>query len=88
MDDDDHVRRDTVVGLLQRCRPATPCLLTFLDRGRGGASGSFSSRAEVAGVFEERGCAVRTYHSRQVEVDGEKLEAEVMERTLRESLLS
>ena len=83
-DDDDDVRRDTVVGLLQRCRPATPCLLTFLDRGRGGASGSFSSRAEVAGVFEEQGCAVRTFHSRQVEVDGEQLEAEVMEITLGE----
>ena len=82
MDDDDNVRRDTVVGLLQRCRPATPCLLTFLDRGRGGASGSFSSRAEVAGVFEERGCDVRMFHSRQVEVDGEQLEAEVMEITL------
>ncbi len=74
--------RDTVVGLLRQCRPATPCLLTFLDRAKGGASGSFSSRAEVAGVFEEVGCAVHTYHVRQVEVDGEQLAAEVMEITL------
>ncbi len=58
------------------------CLLVFLDRAKGGSTGTFSSRAEVAGVFEQQGCGVRTYHARQVEVDGEKLAAEVMEITL------
>ena len=37
----------------------------------------FSS--QVAGIFEEKGCSVSTYHERMVEVDGELLAAEVME---------
>ena len=70
--------------MLSLCRPLTPCLLVFLDRGKGGTSGNFSSRSHVAGIFEERGCHVRTYHERMVEVDGEQIAAEVMEITLME----
>ena len=39
----------------------------------------WNSLSQVAGIFEEKGCSVSTYHERTVEVDGEQLAAEVME---------
>mmetsp|Transcript_22288 Transcript_22288/g.66456 ORF Transcript_22288/g.66456 Transcript_22288/m.66456 type:complete len:273 (-) Transcript_22288:2073-2891(-) len=75
--------RDTVMALLRLCKQGTACLLTFLDRGKGGTSEAFSSAPQVAAVFSSKGCTVSTYHSQSVQVDGDMLEATVMEIKLK-----
>lgn len=70
--------RDTVVGLLKRCRPGTPFLLTFIDRAKSG-SDQFSSRQQVTELFSGVGCAISVYHTQMADVDGEQQRADVLE---------
>ncbi|GAX78079.1 hypothetical protein CEUSTIGMA_g5521.t1 [Chlamydomonas eustigma] len=75
-----HPFRDTVIGILRLCAPATPFFLTFIDRAKGTGTGNFSSRDEVAALFSDMGCHVQTYCVKEnVQIDGEYLHAEVME---------
>lgn len=70
--------RDTVVGLLKRCRPGTPFLLTFIDRAKSG-SDQFSSRQQVTQLFQGVGCTISVYHTQMADVDGEQQRADVLE---------
>eukprot|EP00798_Chlamydomonas_sp_ICE-L_P009785 gene9785-7669_t len=56
------------------------CLLTFIDRAKtDGSSESFSTRADVVGVFEEKGCTATEYHACDVLLDGKMLQAVLLE---------
>mmetsp|Transcript_26917 Transcript_26917/g.58781 ORF Transcript_26917/g.58781 Transcript_26917/m.58781 type:complete len:312 (+) Transcript_26917:61-996(+) len=79
-----HPMRDVVVQLLNQ-NPAAICLLAFLDRAKSDSQ-AFTSYGEVVKVFEEAGCAQQLYHSQQVEVEGETLQARVLEISLTKAI--